>query len=302
MPRISALNAWVLQTRESAELRAQTEQMGKSLLEWLKNHTTATPAQIAVLAAQEPTYPVAFALAASSTGAPLRECLLGVGVGLVVFGLWINLAAPWMQLGQPTATFTPLDAQGQPIWPLIIVRWVGAALIVPALALLVGFQPEALALRFGGWTAAHGGASGMGLAVYIGAQALIFAAVMLVCGTPLGRMLTPSFLRRAWVHRAAVTQFEALGLTRTRDATGVLLYVNLAHHRAEVLADSGIYAKAPTQVWDEVVALLLDGVRRGDAADGFVRAATRTGEILSAYLPPRDDDANELSDSVFLTR
>ena len=51
----------------------------------------------------------------------LRECLLGVGVGLVVFGLWINLAAPWMQLGQPTATFTPLDAQGQPIWPLIIV-------------------------------------------------------------------------------------------------------------------------------------------------------------------------------------
>ena len=63
----------------------------------------------------------------------LRECLLGVGVGLVVFGLCINLAAPWMQLGQPTATFTPLDAQGQPIWPLIIVRWVGAALIVPVM-------------------------------------------------------------------------------------------------------------------------------------------------------------------------
>ena len=63
----------------------------------------------------------------------LRECLLGVGVGLVVFGLWINLAAPWMQLGQPTATFRPLDAQGQPIWPLIIVRWVGAALIVPVM-------------------------------------------------------------------------------------------------------------------------------------------------------------------------
>ena len=43
--RVRTLNAWVLQTRESAELRAQTEQMGKSLLEWLKNHTTATPAQ-----------------------------------------------------------------------------------------------------------------------------------------------------------------------------------------------------------------------------------------------------------------
>ena len=81
MARVNALNAWVLQTRESAELRAQTEQMGKSLLEWLKNHTTATPAQIAGLAKQEPTYPIAFALAASSTGAPVRECLLAYAFG-----------------------------------------------------------------------------------------------------------------------------------------------------------------------------------------------------------------------------
>jgi urease accessory protein len=79
--RVGTLNAWVLHTRESAELRAQTEQMGKSLLEWLKNHTTATPAQIALLAAQEPTYPMAFALAASSTGAPVRECLLAYAFG-----------------------------------------------------------------------------------------------------------------------------------------------------------------------------------------------------------------------------
>lgn len=79
--RIATLNAWVLQTRESSELRAQTEQMGRSLLEWLRNHTTATSAQIAVLAKQDPTYPMAFALAASSTGAPLRECLLAYAFG-----------------------------------------------------------------------------------------------------------------------------------------------------------------------------------------------------------------------------
>jgi putative membrane protein len=175
-----------------------------------------------------------------------------------------------------------------------------AALIVPALALVAGFHPEAVATRFGGWEAAHPSAGG--LTVYVGAQALLFAVVMLVGGTPIGRALTPPAWRKAWVHRAAVAQFEALGLTRTRDATGVLLYVNLAHHRAEVLADSGIYAKAPSQVWDDVVGLLLDGIKRGAAADGFVQAATRTGEILSAYLPPRPDDANELSDGLIRTR
>jgi urease accessory protein len=79
--RIRALNAWVLQTRESSELRAQTEQMGRSLLEWLRNHTTASAAQIDQLAALQPTYPLAFALAASATQATVRDCLLAYAFG-----------------------------------------------------------------------------------------------------------------------------------------------------------------------------------------------------------------------------
>ncbi len=79
--RMAALNAWVLQTRESSELRAQTEQMGRSLLEWLRNHTTATASQIGLLAELQPTYPLAFALAASATGAPVREGLLAYAFG-----------------------------------------------------------------------------------------------------------------------------------------------------------------------------------------------------------------------------
>jgi len=79
--RIAALSGWVLQTRESSELRAQTEQMGRSLLEWLRNHTTADPGNIAVLAALQPTYPLAFALAASATGARTRDCLTTYAFG-----------------------------------------------------------------------------------------------------------------------------------------------------------------------------------------------------------------------------
>jgi urease accessory protein len=79
--RIAKLNAWVLQTRESSELRAQSEQMGRSLLEWLRNHTTATPAQIDLMAHLQPTYPIAFALAASATQASNRDCLLTYAFG-----------------------------------------------------------------------------------------------------------------------------------------------------------------------------------------------------------------------------
>lgn len=62
-----------------------------------------------------------------------RELALAVGVGLGVFALWIQLDAPWMQLAPPTASFVPLDASGALIWPLVILRWVGAALLVPVM-------------------------------------------------------------------------------------------------------------------------------------------------------------------------
>jgi len=62
-----------------------------------------------------------------------RETLLAAAVGLVVFACWITLDAPWMTLGVPMANFRPLDAAGGLNWPLIAVRWIGAALLVPVM-------------------------------------------------------------------------------------------------------------------------------------------------------------------------
>jgi len=87
--RIAALNDWMRQTRESAELRQQTEQMGRSLVEWLRNGgaggtgtDTADP-RVGQLAALRPapTWPVAFALAAALTDATPDEALLSFAFG-----------------------------------------------------------------------------------------------------------------------------------------------------------------------------------------------------------------------------
>jgi CAAX prenyl protease-like protein len=61
------------------------------------------------------------------------EVGLAVGVGLAVFALWITLDAPWMQIGEASAAFVPLDADGRLVWPLIVVRWLGASLLVPVM-------------------------------------------------------------------------------------------------------------------------------------------------------------------------
>jgi len=107
LARVRELNAWVVQTRETAELRLQTEQMGRSLVEWLRNgdkvpgatapsdHAdTGTPDQRLQHCAAlppAPTWPIAFALAVAqclpeSKGhadgdAALREALLSFTFG-----------------------------------------------------------------------------------------------------------------------------------------------------------------------------------------------------------------------------
>ncbi len=87
LAQVRALNDWVLHTRESSELRLQTEQMGRSLCEWLRNQhpSDATPPhmteQIVALTQLPPSYPVAFALAAALTQAPVRDILCTYAFG-----------------------------------------------------------------------------------------------------------------------------------------------------------------------------------------------------------------------------
>lgn len=79
---VAGLNTWVLATRESAELRLQTEQMGRSMAQWLQQRQPDDP-RVALLAALQPApaWPLAFALAAAHSGASARDALLAMAFG-----------------------------------------------------------------------------------------------------------------------------------------------------------------------------------------------------------------------------
>lgn len=76
--QIAELDGWLRCTRESAEFMLQTEQMGRSMLEWLKlQHADAAPAFVGLT----PCYPIAFAFAAQRAGAQPREACLAFAFG-----------------------------------------------------------------------------------------------------------------------------------------------------------------------------------------------------------------------------
>ena len=77
LARVTALNDFVARTRETRELRLQTEQMGRSLVEWLRNQADGDDARLRHLAAlvPSPTWPVAFALATARANATAAQAL-----------------------------------------------------------------------------------------------------------------------------------------------------------------------------------------------------------------------------------
>ena len=81
VPRLQQLNDWLLQTRETHEMRLQTEQMGRSLVDWLGNQTQADAERLSMCAALPPTWPVAFALALHTHHAPVRDGLRASAFG-----------------------------------------------------------------------------------------------------------------------------------------------------------------------------------------------------------------------------
>ncbi len=79
--RLQTLSAWVHATRESSEMRLQAEQMGRSLLDWLRNLGQASPEALQCLANLPPTYPLAYALALACSQAPLDQALQAYAFG-----------------------------------------------------------------------------------------------------------------------------------------------------------------------------------------------------------------------------
>jgi putative membrane protein len=110
------------------------------------------------------------------------------------------------------------------------------------------------------------------------------------------RMLTPGADQMRQVDLRAQIEFYELEMSRTQGRTGILLFVSLLEHRAVVLADRSIAEKLDAKVWQELVDLMIQGVKGGDLAAGMVQAIQRCGELLSPHFPIADDDENELRD------
>ena len=169
-----------------------------------------------------------------------------------------------------------------------------AALLLPALAVLAGFDP---------FSANWGDISTRELlTTYSLLQAALFLAVaLIVAQPPVRRLMTPRFLNRHRVRQMARHHFAAAGARLSHAQPHILIYASLADRQVELVAHDAIHRAVGEGPWNAAVAAVTEGMKAGKPADGFVRAIEICGQALAAHFPSDGHAKNVLPNDILET-
>ncbi len=110
-----------------------------------------------------------------------------------------------------------------------------------------------------------------------------------------------TFLQRnKSVNELAREEFYKLGIDKTRDKTGIIIFMLLEARQFHILADEGINKKVPENTWDSIKDEIQEHFIEGRFSEGIIHGVDRVGKILSEHFPIKPDDTNEISNRVIL--
>jgi len=100
------------------------------------------------------------------------------------------------------------------------------------------------------------------------------------------------------VYGHAQKVFQRIGMTKTSERNGVLIFLATRNKKFAVLGDVGINEKVPEGFWNDVIEIMREHFKRDKFAEGISEAVLRIGEKLKACFPYQSNDKNELSDGI----
>lgn len=179
----------------------------------------------------------------------------------------------------------------------IVLVW--AALVaftaLTLFSLFPGFYLGLIERIIGGWNHEWSTREVLGIAVAIAIVKFI-ATWLLLLWQPLRFALIPGPVKTARALGRAIGLFKVGAERRTSGRTGILIYLSMREHRAEIIADEAIASKVPAETWGEAMAAMLAEIKHGRRADGMIAAVERVGKVLAEHFPRAEDDINELPD------
>jgi uncharacterized membrane protein len=99
-------------------------------------------------------------------------------------------------------------------------------------------------------------------------------------------------------HELALKDFDTLGVAKTEERTGILIFIIFEERYYDVIADEGIFTKISDDVWNKMEETLKEKFVKGDYTSGIMALIRSMGEVLSKEFPARagaagDDEINK---------
>jgi len=98
----------------------------------------------------------------------------------------------------------------------------------------------------------------------------------------------------------AKEEFYKLGVDKTRDKTGILIFILLEKKQFYILADKGINEIVPKNTWDDIKEKMQLMFRQGNFCKGILNGIDEVAALLTKHFPIKPNDVNELSNQVIL--
>ncbi|MEW6061215.1 MAG: TPM domain-containing protein [Bacteroidota bacterium] len=107
--------------------------------------------------------------------------------------------------------------------------------------------------------------------------------------------------RNLSLHDLAVKKFFTLGMDKTKEKTGVLIFLLLSDRKFEIIADEGINAKVTQEFWNMLAKKMGEYFNQNKFSDGICYVINEVGAVLKREFPIKPGDENELSDDVVIS-
>ncbi|MGA1870335.1 MAG: TPM domain-containing protein [bacterium] len=114
----------------------------------------------------------------------------------------------------------------------------------------------------------------------------------------LKRLFISSHEMEEEVEEEAFTSFFKKGLYKTKDHTGILIFISVFERKVWVLADTGINDKVESAVWNDIVITIIQGIKNGTQGEAICKAIDKCATILKDHFPVKADDKDELDNLI----
>lgn len=92
--------------------------------------------------------------------------------------------------------------------------------------------------------------------------------------------------------------FIRLGMDKTAEHSGVLIYVAVKSHKVAIVGDSGINTKVPDGFWSATLEQMLSRFKENKAGEGLLYAVNECGTVLAQHFPKKENNADELPNEI----